>query len=633
MCAPHAKVVEDFDRIREVSSKRSEWASTSVAEKLATLEEIESIISKEIKYEEYEAVGEKGAKMKGFDVNTVEGKFAVTDEVFLFCFVVKKQLNDMIRAYKVRAGLIEPPKKLTKGNFETKKAINGQVVTKTFPLWQEDIKGFFGHMKSEVWMDSSKIQDESQVEAFSFDKAWEDSAGKEGGLMVVLGAGNQIFLSFVDILYAMFTRNYVVYFKQHPIRNYWNDLYERMFAPLISRGYLAIEAHSTNERSSALVYHPEVDAFHMTGGKATHDLLVWGADPKEREQNLKANTPKLNNVTSELGAITPWVIVPGKYTKAEMKSQADILVAFVHNNASCNCNAPKCVVVAEDWDQKEEFLQVIENTLAKHRLPVPFYPGTEKRWKKFCEEYPSCPKIGSDTDVVARKLSAAVSNEKPILLPFLKIPIEVDLETASGKEAASKEFAFNNEPFAPVLTFATLRGTSQNDVKKFSETASVFCNDYLFGTLSGTITAPPSMVDGDGVQTLIAQMKYGCLCVNNWSGFGYMLGDGGMWGAFPGESIKTIESGIGKIGNTIAIPHVEKAVVYSPIVHATHASLKEDLKKERTVLEATCKYTLNSSAGNLIKLIGAMVGIDLMKVGLVFTGALVAGCAYLFRRK
>jgi len=620
-------ISDDVFRLQEVSKKRTEWAALSIVEKLTILEEIKTIMKEEVGYEYYKASGKKGAEMKGFDVNnTVEGDFEATGEAMLFCLAGRTQIDDMINAYKIRAGLAKPPKKLTKGNFETRKAINGQVVTKTFPIILKDRLSLFGHFHCEVWMDSSKIRDESQVEAFAFEKAWDDAVGEEGGLMIILGAGNQPIISFIDIIKAMFTRNYVVYFKQHPIRTYVNDLFEKIYAPLISRGYLAVEAHSTNERCSALVYHPEVDAVHMTGGKATHDMLVWGLDPKEQEQNLKAKTPKLKNVTSELGAVSPWVIVPGKYTKAEIKSQAGILANFVKNNASCNCNSPKCVVVADDWNQKEEFIQTIEDELANHTLPVAYYPNTEKRWKEFSDQYPECKQIESNTGmgVVERNLSAGGLNDKPLLLPYLKIEINVDLETASGKDAASKEFAFNNEPFAPVLTFATLQGTSQNDVIKFSETASALCNDYLFGSLSGSITTPMSMLNDDGVQTLIAELKYGCLCVNNGSTYGCLLSNFGMWGAFPGETLDAVESGIGKIGNSIAIPYVEKAVLISPLVHVAHMTIKGDLENEQVLCEAMSKYALNSSPGNLIKVIGALVRVDLIRVGIVCSSVFIA---------
>lgn len=625
-----------FDRLQEVSKKRGEWATLSVAEKLGILQEIQAIITKEIKYEDWKTYGKKTAEMMGYDVNnTVEGDFEAGQQSLVMIIVCKKQIDDMIVAYKIRAGLAEPPKKLTKGNFETRKAINGQVVMKTFPILPGDSTGLVGHIHGEVWMDSSKIQDESQVEAFAFDKAWENSVGDEGGLMIVLGAGNQSILTFVDIVHAMYTRNYVVYTKQHPIRTYANDIYSKLLAPLISRGYLALEAHSTLERSSALVYHPDADALHITGGKATHDLLVWGADPKERERNLKANTPKLKNVTSELGAVSPWVVVPGKYTKAEMKSQAGSIAHFVHSNASCNCNAPKCIVVADDWDQKHEFLRIIEDELVNHTLPVAYYPNTEKRWNNFAAQYPDCKKLESNTGrgIEERGLSAGGLNEKPLLLPYLQVETKVDLESVAGKEAASKEFVFNNEPFAPVYTIATLQGTGQKDIMKFGKTASVFCNDYLFGTLSASMTTPPSLLDDEGVQTLIANMKYGCLCVNNWGGYGYIISNCGMWGAFPGETIDAVESGIGKCGNILAIPHFEKCVLVCPITHLSNASLKDDLKKEIRIADAVSKYVLNGSAGNLIKMIGALVGVDLIKVGLVCTSVVFAGCAYFLKRK
>mmetsp|Transcript_16082 Transcript_16082/g.33009 ORF Transcript_16082/g.33009 Transcript_16082/m.33009 type:complete len:634 (+) Transcript_16082:132-2033(+) len=626
--------IEDdgFDRLKQVSEKRSAWADLSVLKKIEILKEMQEVMTKELDFRDWKLSGEKGAEMMGFDVNTTEGGSVAAEQTMALCLIAKKQVDDLIRVYCVRAGLAKPPKNLTKGNFETRKAINGQVVAKTFPMFPEDSKGISAHLRGEVWMDASQIQKESQVEAFAFDKAWVGAAGKEGALMMVLGAGNQPMLTFVDTLHAMFTRNYVVYLKQHPLRNYLVDIYEKLLDPLISRKYLAIETHSSNDRSAALLYHKAVDAVHITGGKATHDLIVWGADEKERERNLKANTPKLQHITSELGAVSPWVVIPARYTKAEMKAQASILALFVHSNASCNCNSPKCVVVAEDWDQKDEFLQLIEDELASHPLPAAYYPGVEKRWKTFSDEYPDAKKIDSNTGmgVIERKLCAGGLNEKPLLLPFLKVETEVNLDSPGGKENASKEFIFKTEPFAPIYAIVTLQGTSQDDLMKFSKTSAVFCNDYLFGTLSGTITTPDSLLDDEGVQTLIADMKYGSITVNNWSGFGYLLANAGMWGAFPGETLDDVRSGIGKIGNVLAIPYFEKFVVVSPITHMNHASLKKDLKKEEKINYAVTKFLLDESMGNLIRLIGASMGVDLVNVVLFCTSVAVASYAVFY---
>jgi hypothetical protein len=384
------------------------------------------------------------------------------------------------------------------------------------------------------------------------------------------------------------------------------------------------------------VYHPDVTAVHLTGGKATHDLLVWGADPKEREKNLKAQTPKLKSmVTSELGAVSPWVVVPGTYTEVELKTQAKIIAWAVHANASCNCNSPKCIVVADGWQQKDEFIKIIEDSLTNHPLPAAYYPGIEKRWQGFADQYPDAKKIDTATGlgVEERRLSPAKFAEKALLLPYLAITVDVDLSTPAGKQAASQEFAFKNEPFAPMFTVATLQGMPQDDTMKFCSTAATFCNDYLFGTLSGSITTPPSLLKSDGVQTLIAEMKYGSLGVNTWGGMNYVNQGEGMWGAFPGEKLDSVQSGLGRIGNMMAMPNYEKFVCYAPIVHQNHPSLKPDFKKEQRILEALNRFTLRGSITNLVKLVAAATGVNLTSVVVTSMSLMAAGVAYMLTKR
>ena len=630
---------EGFDRLKRVSTKRKEWATLPVLEKLAILEEIQKIMTIDMKYEDWRNHDKGTAKMMGFDTDTIEGNCEVEQQMLATILVVKTIVNAMVLAYRIRAGVASPPKELTKGNFKTRKAPNGQIVVKTFPTLPGESTGLFAAFKGEVWLDSSKIQDESQVEAFDFENAWKDGAAdnEKGSLMFILGAGNQSFLTILDILQGMFVGNYVVYMKQHPIRTYANTFISRLYAPLISRGYLGIEAHTTIERSSALVYHPDVDALHMTGGKATHDLLVWGADPIERERNLKAKTPILKaTVTSELGAVSPWIVVPSKYKKTELKSQAAKIANYIHNNASCNCNTPKIIIVADEWDQKDDFLKIIEDELIGHPAPVAYYPNIKKRWENFANRYPDCKRLETNTGlgIKERNLSAGGMNEKPLLLPYLQIVTKVDLKTDSGREAASKEYAFTNEPFAPVYTITTLQGTGQKDILKFGQIASTFCNEYLFGSLSGSISCPESILNDDSVQSLLAELKYGSICVNNSAAHNYVAMANGMWGAFPGETIDAVESGIGKLGNIIAIPHMEKFVMVSPIdPPGGFGELKDDLEKWQRICEAINRWMLNGSVGNLIKLLSVIIGINFIGVGVACTSFAAAGLAYFMKRK
>ena len=82
---------------------------------------------------------------------------------------------------------------------------------------------------------------------------------------------------------------------------------------------------------------------HMTGGTATHDMIVWGPTVAEQQRRKAAADPLLRvPISSELGCITPWVVFPGaKWEQPELLHHARALaIAFMDNN-SCNCLSPK----------------------------------------------------------------------------------------------------------------------------------------------------------------------------------------------------------------------------------------------------------------------------------------------------
>jgi len=70
--------------------------------------------------------------------------------------------------------------------------------------------------------------------------------------------------------------------------------------------------------------------------------------------------------------------------------------------------------------------------------------------------------------------------------------------------------------------------------------------------------------------TAIANLKYGSIGVNLWSGLAYGIG-GCSWGAFPGETLDNVESGIGVVNNLLFFPGVVKTV--SSGACATHVHL------------------------------------------------------------
>ena len=80
----------------------------------------------------------------------------------------------------------------------------------------------------------------------------------------------------------------------------------------------------------------------MTGGKATHDAIVWGSTKQEQDNNKAAKKPKLSNaeMTSELGCVTPYIFPDVEFTPEELKHQAHALIGGKWINGGASCNAP-----------------------------------------------------------------------------------------------------------------------------------------------------------------------------------------------------------------------------------------------------------------------------------------------------
>ena len=109
-----------------------------------------------------------------------------------------------------------------------------------------------------------------------------------------------------------------------------------------------------------------------------------------------AQTPVLTKpMTSELGCITPWIIAPAVFTEEELKHHAlHLATAFLQNN-SCNCNAPKLLVLSEEWPQRQQFIAILKAVMTGRPFPVPYYPGTEGRYTAIEREYPEAYRLES----------------------------------------------------------------------------------------------------------------------------------------------------------------------------------------------------------------------------------------------
>ena len=83
--------------------------------------------------------------------------------------------------------------------------------------------------------------------------------------------------------------------------------------------------------------HALVDNIHITGSDRTHDAIIWGATADEQAKNKANKTPRLNKpISSELGCVTPVMVIPGAWSEAELEYQARHVAGMVAQNASFN---------------------------------------------------------------------------------------------------------------------------------------------------------------------------------------------------------------------------------------------------------------------------------------------------------
>ncbi len=409
---------------------------------------------------------------------------------------------------------------------------NGQWVARVFPisLWDRLLfPGFYG----EVWIAPGRSP--TQGHTYRLKAAAPPPPGR---VALVLGAGNVSSIGPMDALYKLFVEDKVVILKTNPVNAYLQPYWEESFRPLIDEGVLYLVRGGANV-GDHLIHHEKVDTIHMTGSNQTHDTIVWGSDPEEQTRRKAAGEPLIGKpISSELGAVTPVLVVPGPWSDTDLAYQARHVAAMVANNASFNCNAAKVLAVAEYWPQRELFLEKVAQALAAIPAREAYYPGTQERYARFLEHYPQAVALGP------RSNSAT---------PWTLIP---DVPADPG------EFALINEAFCGILSQTHLPVSAP---ASFLEAMVEFANEACWGTLSCVILIHPKTQHAyaEKLDAAIERLRYGNIGINVWTGVSYGMASP-TWGAFPGHPLEDIGSGHGVVHNTFMFDHPERSVVYAP---------------------------------------------------------------------
>ena len=365
-----------------------------------------------------------------------------------------------------------------------------------------------------------------------------DGNAPEPAVAVVLGAGNISSIAPLDVAHELAATGRVVALKMNPVNEYLGPHLERAFRPLIDEGFLAI-AYGGADVGDYLCRHPLVGAIHLTGAGSTFDAIVWGSDAEERESRKRHGTPRIDKpMTAELGCVTPILVVPGDWTDADVRFQARHVAAMVAHNASHNCNAGKVLVTARNWALRARFVDAVRDALAGTPPRVAYYPGADDRYESFLDAYPQAEVLGATGDRI---------------VPWTLIP---DVPANPG------EVALRTEAFCGVLAEVPLDAGSAED---FLERAVAFVNRDVAGTLSCAVLVKPSRLEREraALERAIDGLRYGAVAVNVWPGVVFGLGST-PWGAYPGNTLDDVGSGIGVVHNTFLLDLPEKTVMRAP---------------------------------------------------------------------
>ncbi len=163
------------------------------------------------------------------------------------------------------------------------------------------------------------------------------------------------------------------------------------------------------------------------------------------------------------------------------------------------------------------------------------------RWERFTEKYP-----------------------KHLALGNVKNAEELPWTILEGVSAEAGEYALENEPWCGIFSFVTI---DAKDAAEYLDKAVTFANEKVWGTLAINVLVDPKTERALGARfdKAIADLRYGGIAINCWSGLNYGLVNA-TWGAFPGHPPEDIQSGRGVVHNGLLLDHPQKSVVRAPFI-------------------------------------------------------------------
>jgi len=404
----------------------------------------------------------------------------------------------------------------------------GQVLVDVLPISASD-QILFSGSTAQVWMQPDVTMDTLPDTVATMYR----NPPADGAVCLILGAGNVASIPPLDAIYKLYNERQVVILKMNPVNEYLGEIFESIFEDFVSAGYMRF-VYGGADVGAYLTSHPGVETIHITGSARTYNTIRYGTGD-EGEAHRIADTPvNTRPISAELGGVSPTIVVPGDWSRADLAFQAEHVVTQKMNNSGFNCVAAQVLILPESWDLTDAFIDEIRSHLRDLPDRDAYYPGAKERCDAVIGGSGTAEVFGTDVQrILVTGIDASVTDDP----------------------------AFTTEYFAPALAVVTLPSGS---VDEYCAGATAFANDVLDGSLGANVIVHPKTEKAHaGVHTMISELRYGGIGVNTWSASVYLLARC-PWGAFPGNSPSDIGSGIGAVHNALMFSSAQKAVARGP---------------------------------------------------------------------
>jgi aldehyde dehydrogenase (NAD(P)+) len=554
--------------IDDLQASKARWARLPLADKLSYVDGLRAAT-----YEHSRRWVEHAVKAKGLTMTSaisgeewIAGPFGVIDALNSLEATLTRVANstDVLEGHTVRT---RP---------------SGQVVVDVMPATTVE-KLLFSGSRAEVWMDPvitiDNIRDHV-AELYSNEQP-------EGAVCAVMGAGNVASIAPLDVIHKLFNDGEVAILKLNPVNEYLGEVFEDIFADLATDGYVRL-VYGDGGVGAYLVTHDGIDTIHLTGSATTYYAIRYGKG-EDGLDNRERDTP-INDkpISTELGGVNPTIVVPGDWSKADLKFQADHVVSQKMNNSGFNCVAAQILVLPESWELTDEFVSEVRNQLSALDDRNAYYPGVGDR----------CAAVVSGSGTV----ETFGDEHKRFLI--------TDLDPSATDDAA-----FSTEYFAPALAVVKLPSP---DVPTYLNSAVTFANEVLEGTLGATVIIHPKTEKANAAafDTAIEDLRYGGIGINIWNAAVY-LQSRCPWGAYPGHTSADIGSGIGVVHNTVMLGKTQKSVYRAPFAPYHRTATKGELhlapkpiwylsnKNMHKTTELLVDYSATGNTSDLLKLMAS----------------------------